>query len=98
MPVRSRREGFTGPINWYRNWKHNWKSTKGVSQIVKVPSLFVEAADDRIISRKQIDGMKDYVNDLEIKTIGRCGHWTQQEQPAQLNKIMLEWLGRRFLA
>lgn len=90
--------GFTGPINWYRNWKHNWKSTKSVSQIVKVPALFVEAADDRIISRKQIDGMKDYVNDLEIKTIGRCGHWTQQEQPAQLNKIMLEWLGRRFPA
>jgi len=25
-----------------------------------------------------------------------CGHWTQQEKPAELNAIMLEWLGRRY--
>jgi pimeloyl-ACP methyl ester carboxylesterase len=24
------------------------------------------------------------------------GHWTQQEEPEQVNRIMLDWLGRRF--
>jgi pimeloyl-ACP methyl ester carboxylesterase len=27
--------------------------------------------------------------------IARCGHWTQQEKPAELNAILLDWLSRR---
>jgi soluble epoxide hydrolase/lipid-phosphate phosphatase len=88
--------GFTGPINWYRNWARNWKSMKGVDQTVRVPALFVAAANDIIISRKQIDAMKPWVPDLEIQTIEDCGHWTQQEKPDELNSIMLEWLARRY--
>lgn len=88
--------GFTGPINWYRNWKHNWKSTKKVSQHVTIPSLFVGAVNDRIISSKQIDGMRPYVADLEIRMIEDCGHWTQQEKPQELNQIMLEWLAKNY--
>jgi pimeloyl-ACP methyl ester carboxylesterase len=88
--------GFTGPINWYRNWKHNWKSTKRVSQTVKVPALFVGATNDRIISKKQIEGMRPYVPDLEIRMIGDCGHWTQQEKPHELNEIVLDWLSQHY--
>ena len=90
--------GFTGPINWYRNWKHNWKSTKRISQTVNVPSLFVGAENDRIISGKQIEGMRPFVPDLEIQIIEDCGHWTQQERPEELNAIVLEWLSRRYPA
>jgi len=88
--------GFTGPINWYRNWTRNWKSMKGVDQTVRVPALFVEAQNDIIISRKQIEAMKPFVTDLEIRMIENCGHWTQQEKAAELNRIMLDWLARRF--
>jgi len=88
--------GFTGPINWYRNWKHNWKTTKRVKQKVTVPALFVGATGDRIIGQKQIDGMRPLVSDLEIQMIEDCGHWTQQEKPAELNAIMLEWLERKY--
>lgn len=88
--------GFSGPINWYRNWKQNWKSTKGVSQVVKVPALFIGAENDRIISPKQIAAMKPLVEDLEIRMIADCGHWTQQEKPDELNEILLEWLRRRY--
>ncbi len=88
--------GFTGPINWYRNWARNWKSTKGVDQTVRVPALFVGAETDIIISRKQIEAMKPFVPDLEIKMIEDCGHWTRQEKPDELNRIMLDWLARRY--
>ncbi len=90
--------GFTGPINWYRNWKRNWKSMRHVNQTVSVPSLFVGAVEDRIISPKQVDAMRPLVPDLEIQMIESCGHWTQQERPDELNKIMLEWLERRYPA
>jgi pimeloyl-ACP methyl ester carboxylesterase len=88
--------GFTGPINWYRNFKHNWKSTRGVSQRVRVPTLFIAAADEVVVGRGQIEAMKPYVDDLEIVTIDDCGHWTQQEQPEETNRIMLDWLAGRY--
>ena len=88
--------GFTGPINWYRNWARNWKSTKGVDQTVRVPALFVDAADDIIISQKQIEAMHPYVPDLETQKIENCGHWTQQDKPDELNRIILDWLTRRY--
>lgn len=90
--------GFTGPINWYRNWSHNWKSTRGVAQTVRVPALFVGASDESLISKKQIEAMKADVPDLEIRIIEDCGHWTQQEKPAELNAILLSWLSRRYPA
>jgi pimeloyl-ACP methyl ester carboxylesterase len=88
--------GFTGPINWYRNFRHNWKSTKGVRQQVTVPTLFIGASDDIVVSRKQIEAMKPNVDDLEVHIIEDCGHWTQQEKPAELNAAMLEWMTRRY--
>ena len=90
--------GFTGPINWYRNWARNWKSTKGVDQTVRVPALFVGASNDIIISQKQIEAMKPFVLDLEMQMIENCGHWTQQDKPDELNRIMLDWLARRYPA
>lgn len=90
--------GFAGPINWYRNWSHNWSSTADVEQTVEVPTLFIGAEDDVIISPAQIEAMKPHVPDLEIQMIENCGHWTQQEKPEQVNEIILDWLGRRYPA
>jgi pimeloyl-ACP methyl ester carboxylesterase len=40
--------------------------------------------------------MKSYVTDLETVMIPRCGHWTQQEKPEELNRVLIDWLRRRF--
>ena len=88
--------GFTGPINRYRNWSHNWSSTVDVEQTVNVPTLFIGAVDDVIVSPAQIEAMKTHVPDLEISMIDNCGHWTQQEKPDEVNALILEWLGRRY--
>jgi len=88
--------GFTGPINWYRNFKHNWKSTRGVAQKISVPTLFVGATNEIVVGRRQIEAMKPHVSDLEIHMIEDCGHWSQQEKPAEVNAVMLDWMARRF--
>ena len=87
--------GFTGPINWYRNWTRNWAATADVDQTVSVPSLFIGAVDDVIISPVQIDAMVPHVPDLEIRMLENCGHWSQQERPDAVNALMLDWLRRR---
>jgi pimeloyl-ACP methyl ester carboxylesterase len=83
--------GFTGPINWYRNWTSNWEQLEGVAQQIDIPTLFLGAANDVLIGLQHIEGMKPLVNDLTIHML-ECGHWTQQEQPDEVNRLILEWL------
>ncbi len=86
------KSGFTGPINWYRNWTANWKRLEGVPQVVEVPTLFIGAVDDIVVSPEHIDGMKPYVTNLETHVLDHCGHWSQQEKPDEVNRILIDWL------
>lgn len=88
--------GFTGGINWYRNMNRNWETTAKVEQKIKVPSLMISAEDDVVLSPAMTAGMEKYVPDLEKHVIAGCGHWTQQEKPEELNRLIIDWLGRRF--
>jgi pimeloyl-ACP methyl ester carboxylesterase len=90
--------GFTGGINWYRNLDRNWELTKDVMVKVDVPSLYVGAADDVVLPPSSANGMEQLVGDLEKQTIADCGHWTQQEKPDELNRIVIDWLKRKFPA
>lgn len=87
--------GFTGAINWYRNWRHNWEILEGVDHTIDVPTLFIGAVDDVIISPEHIEGMKPLVTDLEIHMLRDCGHWSQQERPEDVNRLIIDWLVRR---
>jgi pimeloyl-ACP methyl ester carboxylesterase len=90
------RTGFTGGINWYRNFTRNWRLSESLEQHVSAPSLMIMAEDDIVLSPAMADGMERFVPDLEKILIRRCGHWTQQEHPAETNAAMLGWLQRRF--
>lgn len=87
--------GFTGPINWYRNFTYNWEQLEGVDHRVRIPTLFIGAADDVVISLQHIEGMKSLVDDLTVHVLEGCGHWTQQERPDDVNRLMLDWLVER---
>ena len=87
--------GFTGAINWYRNWSHNWQILEGVEETIDIPTLFIGAVDDIMIAPEHIEGMKPLVTDLEIHMLENCGHWSQQEKPDEVNRIILEWLMKR---
>ena len=84
--------GFTGPINWYRNWTHNWEQLEGVQHTIEVPTLFIGAANDVVVRPEHIEGMKPLVSDLTMHML-ECGHWTQQEEPAEVNRLIIDWLG-----
>lgn len=86
------RTGFTGPINWYRNWTANWERLEGVPQVVEVPTLFIGARDDIVVSPEHIEGMKPYVTNLECHILENCGHWSQQEKPDAVNRLLVDWL------
>jgi pimeloyl-ACP methyl ester carboxylesterase len=90
------RTGFTGGINWYRNFTRNWeRSAELPTRIEGVPCLMVTAELDAVLPPSSAEGMDAYVADLETTMIAGSGHWTQQEKPDDLNRVLLEWLGRR---
>lgn len=90
------RTGFTGGINWYRNFTRNWHASKGLEHRVYQPSLMIMAEKDAVLPPSAADGMEALIPDLEKQLVLGSGHWTQQEEPEAVNRIMLDWLGRRF--
>lgn len=90
------RTGFTGGINWYRNITRNWELAARFEPRVNAPALMIMAEDDVILAPALAEGMERFVPDLEKVLIRDCGHWTQQEKPAETNAAMLGWLRRRF--
>lgn len=91
-----RRTGFTGGINWYRNFTRNWHLTEGKPERVEVPCLMIMAENDIVLRPQLADGMEQYCPDLEKHLVRDCGHWTQQEHPQEVNRVICDWLRRRF--
>jgi len=92
------RTGFSGGIHWYRNLDRNWRLTADAPTTIAAPSLMVMAEDDFALPPALADGMEARVPNLEKVLIRDCGHWTQQEKPDELNRILVDWLRRKFPA
>lgn len=91
-----RRSGFHGGINLYRNIDRNWEIMRRADPVIRAPSLFIGAKNDVFLPPAGADGMEALVPDLEKALIGDCGHWVMWEQPAALNRVLVDWLNRRF--
>jgi pimeloyl-ACP methyl ester carboxylesterase len=86
--------GFTGPLNWYRNMDRNWELTAAWRHApVTVPALFMAGDRDPVIGFVSPDSLSEMVPQLtESVILPGCGHWTQQERPAEVNEAMIRFL------
>ncbi|HEY1299937.1 MAG TPA: alpha/beta hydrolase [Stellaceae bacterium] len=92
------RTGFRGGLNWYRNIDRNWELLAAFAGAkVTVPALYIAGDRDLVLAFR---GMDRLVGDLprHVPQLRRtlilpgCGHWTQQERPAEVNTAMVEFL------
>ncbi|MDB5548306.1 MAG: alpha/beta hydrolase [Tardiphaga sp.] len=90
------RTGFTGGINWYRNMTRNWERSADLDPVVRVPSLMIMAENDAVLPPAAADGMEAIVPDLEKYLVRDSGHWTQQEQPEEVSRVLIAWRKKRF--
>jgi epoxide hydrolase A/B len=92
------RSGFTGPLNWYRCMDSSWELTAAWAHArVSVPALYVTGDKDLVLAfaggPSILPGLKDAVPLLrEPVLLPGCGHWTQQERPAEVNQAMTGFL------
>ncbi len=86
--------GFTGPLNWYRNLDRNWELTSAWQHAkVTVPAMFAAGERDPVISFIPVDGLEQFLPKLTRQVLlPGCGHWIQQERPAEVNDAMINFL------
>jgi len=92
------RSGFFGPLCRYRNWARDFDWLQGFKgRTVDQPSLFIGGTRDLVL--KMLPGvdpvalMAPHLTQLRgAHLIEGCGHWTQQERPDEVNRLLLDWL------
>jgi pimeloyl-ACP methyl ester carboxylesterase len=94
-----KRSGFRGGLNYYRNVDRNWElMAPFAGAAVTVPALHVAGDRDMVLAapgtEQLLANMKHDVPALRsIKMLSGCGHWTQQERPAEVNAAIIDFLG-----
>jgi pimeloyl-ACP methyl ester carboxylesterase len=90
------RTGFVGGLNYYRNVDRNWALTPFLDGAkLRQPTLFIAGEHDGVLGfwGEQVEEMEHNVPNLAKKAIlPGAGHWTQQERPAEVNRLLLEFL------
>jgi len=92
------RTGFRGGLNWYRNLRRNWElGGPWRGQPIRQPSLFIAGSRDGVLrfpaAQAQLDAFPKTLPGLSGSHILEgAGHWVQQERPAEVNKLLIDFL------
>ena len=64
-------------------------------ETITVPTLLVWGLEDGALGYEDVvPGIERFVPGVEIQTLPGCGHFVQQEQPREVNRRLVEFLGR----
>lgn len=92
--------GFRGGLNWYRNLARNWELTAPWHGLrIRVPALFVAGRQDTVVAAMQEADLHKLLGlslaDLRgLLLLDGCGHWVQQEKPAEVNRALVDFLAQ----
>jgi pimeloyl-ACP methyl ester carboxylesterase len=93
-----KRSGFFGPISRYRNHERDWRFLQAFKdRRIEQPTLFIAGDRDPAFtafgSIDPVPILKANLPQLQgIHILPGCGHWTQQERPAEVTAHLLDWL------
>lgn len=92
------RTGFRGGLNWYRNLRRNWElGGPWRGQPIRQPSLFIAGSKDGVLrfpaAQSQLESFPKTLPGLRGSHIlDGAGHWVQQERPAEVNRLLIDFL------
>lgn len=95
-----RASGFRGPLNRYRNHERDYEWLQGwAGKRIEQPALFIGGDRDPATTlfgavADPVAMMRNFAPNLEGHVLPGVGHWTQQERPDEVNRLLLDWLSR----
>ena len=63
-----------------------------MSRTIDCPALMVTASKIPVLTPAMSEGMEQVIPNLQRAHIENCAHWTQQEHPDEVNRILIDWL------
>ena len=87
-----------GGLNWYRNIDRNRELLAPFAgAAITVPALYIAGDRDLVVAFRGMDqaifSLAKFVPHLKDTIIRPgCGHWTQQERAAEVNRVMVNSL------
>ncbi|KAG0640038.1 Alpha/Beta hydrolase protein [Tuber brumale] len=86
------RNGFHGPLNWYKTSKVNYEDEKDLPfDGIKVPYLFIGAKHDAALPPSLAEPQKLFIPQLTTRIVDTA-HWAMVEDPEAVIRHMNEWL------
>ena len=92
--------GLRGPLNRYRNHEadHAWLAPHA-GRTLDCPTLYIGGTRDPASTlfgqiSDPVAMMRRFAPRVEGHMLQGCGHWTQQERPAEVTALLLDWLAR----
>ncbi len=87
------RTGFRGSLNRYRNMDRDWEQLPQLADArAEQPALFIAGDADGVLRFTSRQAMRSDVPNLHEIVLSGCGHWTQQERPAEVNAALIGFL------
>ncbi|MDI4635036.1 alpha/beta hydrolase [Pelomonas sp. V22] len=87
-------QGLTGPLNYYRASPMRPPTASDPAAMalkfapefvtVKLPTTVIWGLDDRALPPAMLDGLEQFVPELDLHRVPGAGHWIVHEQPALL--------------
>ncbi len=92
--------GLRGPLNRYRNHENDFAFlSRWAGKTLDQPALFIGGTKDPASTlfgqvKDPTTMMRQFAPNVEGHMLEGCGHWTQQERPEEVNRLLLDWLSR----
>jgi pimeloyl-ACP methyl ester carboxylesterase len=93
------RTGYRGGLNWYRNSRQNWELMAAWHRAPLLQrSLFIGGDRDLVFHFPGFPQLVQALPKISMPFLTKaivlegCGHWTQQERPAEVNELLVEFL------
>ncbi len=77
-------------IDWYRAALRH-RSVPERPRI-DIPTLLIWAEDDVALGKPLTYDLEQWVPNLTVRYITRCGHWVQNEAPDEVNRLILDFI------